>query len=600
MKRDTSLSVEKMHSSQKNADAFGDIIIVGLGPAGLVAALEACAANKKVIAFTDRDKYIRGQTVLLSKDTLDYLRQYSDKTNVEDQKFLQRCGARGTAQIKDIEKFLYSKLREDKNITIIPIKDVEIESVGNDIESSFVKLSDGRKFYASHIIAADGEKSKFCALMNQTIHSNIRYEDRSHHERHLYHAAVQLQRKYPECALLQASFDPDDEKTLEILEENLSKKLEGNHGLILNLQDKRLYYYNHHKTDISPFLGKSSQTNTMDALIHAIAKLKDEEIRTATLKERYLIDTITNAQPPKHASQDLKLPPTLSNLRSYLSLGWDRLFYPNGYILSNPNNTKFYFVGEIPSSLFEETDLDKKTEDLKNWACIAIQNELGYEPESLEIRKGRPDKDKLQASAFIVKRKFCQDPLTKLPGGFFAIVGDALSTPNYNLGSGLNDAIKGSSILIDAIKDDKKLDSDKYLKWIYTRDQELLPLTPTCDQTKNRTDTLLSAVIQLYVHLANKSSQNKPVVSFDKLCALKAGIKKAQDDQGSADMYEALSNIQDPIEKHEHKNKGLGHRVLRGVGSIFSTKVTKTQSEHLLNEVKKAMRGVFSYMPYGR
>ena len=188
-------------------DCAADVAVIGLGPGGLAAALRAAQQGKKVIAFTDRTQYIRGQRLKMSSETKDFLRSHVDKNDPEDVAFHEKYLILGTMsqnssfensiQTKDIERFLYRKLQKYKqNVSIVDMeKQNPITAVGNANSANYIEVKDGSKYYCRNILAADGARHSFANVMNTSLGADITYTQSSVQERHKYHAVVQLQLK---------------------------------------------------------------------------------------------------------------------------------------------------------------------------------------------------------------------------------------------------------------------------------------------------------------------------------------------------------------------------------------------------------------------
>lgn len=190
-----------MHNSEHSA---ADVAIVGLGPGGLASALLAAENGRSVVAFTDRDAYIRGQRVVLYPETIQFLKSYQDHTDLADSQFFDRLAEERTVQTKDIERYLYKKLMQYQDkVTIVQLdKKLEISSLGRGEkkQADFIQLSNGTKYYTKNIIAADGGKRSFSTLMNRDLSADLKYLPLARQEKHKYHAAVQLKLKDGESA----------------------------------------------------------------------------------------------------------------------------------------------------------------------------------------------------------------------------------------------------------------------------------------------------------------------------------------------------------------------------------------------------------------
>ncbi len=174
-----------------------DIAIVGLGPGGLACALDAAKQGKKVVALTNRSEYIRGPRVVITPETEDFLREYTDPNNTEDIRFWDRYLEDATVQIKDVERFLYRKLSAYPNVTIVDVQHNPIASVGRGKkgDADYIEFYDGTQYYTHHMVAADGVHHGFADIVSRSLGIQISYGQSPIQDRHRFHATVQLKLK---------------------------------------------------------------------------------------------------------------------------------------------------------------------------------------------------------------------------------------------------------------------------------------------------------------------------------------------------------------------------------------------------------------------
>lgn len=217
---------------QENTDNIQyDIVVGGLGPAGLDIALRAALAGKRVLALTDRDYYSREQVLRLDKDIAELLFGSSKK----DRKQLQRDGLitirkdKGmklgeyyiTIETGKLEEYLrdlhntqgaHKKLDltilqlpkasqgrnfefdgDQRGIHIPQIQDVVYSGGGrwqskDELENSLIQFK--------HFVAADGANHRIADQVNELLdsqqneRSKIEYEGRQIDQLHQYHSAV--------------------------------------------------------------------------------------------------------------------------------------------------------------------------------------------------------------------------------------------------------------------------------------------------------------------------------------------------------------------------------------------------------------------------
>lgn len=227
-------------------DSAADLAVVGLGPGGLAAALQAAKRGKKVVALTDRTDYIRGQRLKLSRDTVIFLMANSDKADPEDRLFWQKFKLEGDAQLKDIERFLYRKLLKEPNVQIVQLdkqtpKSIQSVGKGEEDSANFIQLQDGTKYYCRNILAADGAKHSFADMINTHLEAGISYRTSPLQERHHHHAVVQLQLKAGEIPGSPVKLDIV-EKMRSLGEQGWDKSYQPKHYIFPNASKTKFYF----------------------------------------------------------------------------------------------------------------------------------------------------------------------------------------------------------------------------------------------------------------------------------------------------------------------------------------------------------------------
>lgn len=571
-----------------------DLAVVGLGPGGLAAALAAARAGKKVVAFTDRKDYIRGQTIRLSDAVVEMLKEVREVGNEEDELFWKEKIRKESdcayyVQIKDLECYLRRKLELQSNVTIVNVKKGEIDGVERESSGVKINLSGGvRSFCARNVIAADGARHAFAELMNKGLGVDIKYEKTKEQARHPYHCAIQLCRKFKECFLLNSSVDPT---TLE--KAQLNKFFEDGDGCIL--YEDRLYFFDGKARTFKEILPPDEEkepyySGQYKALKEKIPSTKDVPLK-ANYKAKALLYQVKST-PPDDASKEW------SSMRKFLAklkLGWSGKFEPRAIMLPNATDSKFYFAGEIPKSIHDAPD-DKRNELLKKWACQFIYEKYGYTEEEFEYKERRSQqKAELQATVFKMDMERCEQPFIRLGNGAFAQIGDARRTPYYVLAHGANDSIAGGLEFVRCMGD-SNFDGERFSGVISAMDhlaqssisaidslvQPLMPLDLTDDQKKT-----LARVDKLIVHL-----EGRGIIDEGSLRALKwARNNVGKSDLGSEILLlkEAVNDIVPHIERHQHRNNGIAYVAWRAVVSFISGSSVKTKSASLLDEVRTSL-----------
>lgn len=138
-----------MIDDQPTSDNREDpIVVVGMGPGGLVAALESAKKGHKVVLIENREYFSRTQRVILDNRTIEYLKDLCKPEGKpptdEDKQFMANIRAAGrTVIVSELQRFLADKVRNFPNnlIEVKQDKDVSVDSF--DLERNEVVLSEG-------------------------------------------------------------------------------------------------------------------------------------------------------------------------------------------------------------------------------------------------------------------------------------------------------------------------------------------------------------------------------------------------------------------------------------------------------------------------
>lgn len=173
-----------------------DLTIVGLGPAGLSACIEAAKLGLHVRALTKKQDYARGQRFKLYPHTMTFLDSLEDSLDPKDARFFEKMVQDDSIQTKDLEKFLRRKLeRYSELVTIIELaEDNPITNIQHDSNDNitYLSLRDGARYAVTHLLGADGTKRTISRLVREGLGIPISYNDCITQDRYPYHAAVQL------------------------------------------------------------------------------------------------------------------------------------------------------------------------------------------------------------------------------------------------------------------------------------------------------------------------------------------------------------------------------------------------------------------------
>lgn len=171
-----------------------------------------------------------------------------------------------------------------------------------------------------------------------------------------------------------------------------------------------------------------------------------------------------------HGDENLKL----TSIRELRAHGWNKDVFPQFYMLPNKKKTKFYIAGEIPEKIVAEKSPEKQVELLEDWGRILLKTAYDFnDVEKMQLAfKSAPSltarqagKNRMTATAFDVSLDYVVVPAMQLgKGGHIALVGDARAKPNFHFGHGTIDAIRDALKVVELINDKNELNSDQYLK----------------------------------------------------------------------------------------------------------------------------------------
>lgn len=163
------------------------VVIIGMGPGGLSAAITAAQNGHQVVILENREHFSRVQRISADASTIAFLESLRDPTNEQDNKFfnhqLFKSGTEGTVQVKDLQAFLTRKLQENFKNKVEIRRGTGHKIIGIDPDKQVVRLQkpDGKidDVAFSHIIAADGARHGATEVLNNSTH-NTAYQIHHH------------------------------------------------------------------------------------------------------------------------------------------------------------------------------------------------------------------------------------------------------------------------------------------------------------------------------------------------------------------------------------------------------------------------------------
>jgi 2-polyprenyl-6-methoxyphenol hydroxylase-like FAD-dependent oxidoreductase len=422
------------------------IVIFGLGPAGLVAAIKALRQNQQIKIFTDRKpgQFIRPQRIRLDDNHAHYLltlaglngkeaktllytsSQALDAPNHElntilnklsdkDKQFIvELVKAERVVEIKKLERFLYNRLLKTiaaKKLSVSNIiygPGVSLTRVDTNTDQLFYQNAGSEKEEAitfSHIVAADGaHHSTANLLIKQNAIENLQYTKSENQGGYAYHGTV--------C--------------LEI------------NGGLATLQKR----------------------------------IREREMDTSLASKKYCADKFND----------------------YKALDWQENYLPWSYHFADSAKRKIFFAGEIPKSIHTMQNQEEKAQALVKWFSTKLKHEYNLKDEDIfykaytnkhteekmlnKYRRLVPKnarhseahqqalqavmikKQALRATSFEMDLHKTESP-SLLVGqkGRLILLGDAYFSPHYQTQRGANNAIASARAYGDAylIEKDKSI-----------------------------------------------------------------------------------------------------------------------------------------------
>jgi|GEM_PF-3783393 len=149
--------------------ALPQLTVIGLGPGGLSATIEAAKLGLRVVAFTKKQDYVRGQRFKLAPNTLGFLDSLENTSDPLDASFFDKMVEDNSIQVKDLEQFLRRKLEDFRDlVTIIELDDTNpITAIQHDSSqnANYLSLADGTRHYFTHLIGSEGAKRTVANLV---------------------------------------------------------------------------------------------------------------------------------------------------------------------------------------------------------------------------------------------------------------------------------------------------------------------------------------------------------------------------------------------------------------------------------------------------
>lgn len=448
------------------------VIIAGMGPGGLVAAIEALKKGYQILIIEKRDNFIREQEVFLDPGPTNYLKGFTSVDpkyfDVQDNKeFLDQFPNGNPDKIffqelyKSVDRpiplnmlqnYLLNKLDPDgskRKAGIIRLGEAH-EIIGFDLanKKNIAKIKSGNKVENvefDHFVAADGA----ARLMSQAI--NKAWE------------------------------------ALPLADRNARQ----NKPLIENKS----------QTENKAQTEKTSRTENKSQIeLKKLLEYKDLEIQYRTVPQATLFLRPSPEYDKKKFLRKLKEEDLeFSDISDFSKLGWDFPFIPKHYMVGNADRTKIYLAGEIPQKIFEMENIHEKRKEMEKWGKLLLKKfysipdadarfELDLLSEDTALNKKKND---LKATTFMLNLKYTETPLVELDNhSLFVCIGDAYMNANFYKGHGANDAMIDAYDFIAGLPeagDDFQFDGKKFLEGRVSRRESLIEFMQGGEEENRKT-----------------------------------------------------------------------------------------------------------------
>jgi len=466
------------------------IVIAGMGPAGLSAAIAAAKKNHPVIIVEPRDDFTRGQRVVINKDTFNFLKSLEDKKDPQDIKFFNEQISKTNVQVKDVQSYLTRKLEKYPNVTMHKGGGAKILDINPEAQTLILQKPDGKKQVTqfSHLVAADGAGSPHAGVVNlwnkrnKSSNRAIEYKKMKYQPSREGAGTVTLEshdkQKLPKVSL-QKNFTKQDLTEFK-------KQFDWNSSepprvyVFPNKKNTKFYVAGETPPSIEKISTKMSEINQKIANLDGLdPNFKDQKQR------------LENARTE------------LENEKRNQLTQWGQfiLKVKMGYDLDLLKLSEKKGISDEKKQNITESDLSDETK------------------KSLLERKNRTvtDKAKLNATAFSLTLSHAKKSVIELKKGSFCLLGDVAKNANFYLGHGLNDAIKDGLQFGACLDKHEKVFDFKSFKNYHKNQLNTMKL-------KMQLDKLLYPLASMAVNSINKAQKATTAINSDILMQRLSGF----------------------------------------------------------------------------
>lgn len=407
-----------------------DMVIVGMGPAGLAAALNAARSGKTVMLLekrAEKDVALRPQMIVLDTEVkLSLLKmiQENETLNVDDIKFLDTLSQSNEVKVGTVQKFLLNRI---KNIqpAVKMCYGTSLETVDmNQGQAQIKQGSTSTQVNFKCLVAADGVKSDTFELVKKELPSRTieKYTPfLMEKAKNTYHLGVYVK-------LSRADGKPITLPKNEFVSASMPEPGRKGHRLYFLRFNKRSHKRMNQMSTSMGFIGEipKSVYQEYNKFNDSITKLKK------TLDEHQQIIKQLESQ-NSTVDIDKKIAHSKKVCTVYNTHINNALQEQRKYALQYVQKVSAHYFGVKPEDLKLEVTTSKKS----------------------------PNKDKLKVLTFQGDSQQATKAALQVNSHGFYLIGDTYFTPNYPAGHGLNDALKisaafGQSLVLPTSANDKE------------------------------------------------------------------------------------------------------------------------------------------------
>lgn len=384
---------------------YYDVVISGMGPAGLTAAWSALRTGKKVLMISNRpNKFIRTQKIYLDMHSRQILLAMAENSIMtqEDLKFLNNICSHSVIGIKDIERYIFARLKQSKNIEFA--HEHELSEV--DLQTGKAKYVPCSKIQEDKSVAKDlktDEKSSAINIKPQEIEFTylVSADGGNHHALNLANNSVKnINQKAAKPLIEPITHKPIDSMKKANWHFSVYITIECKSGANLNVEQENF------------IVSFERRTGCVYAL--AYDRPSHRKSRQKTIKCN-VSGEIPLSVIPENISHLNNNPELKEKVWQYIQNTLQKHFQPN-------------------NSEDIQINLVKKS------------------------RKHGPEKDKIKFLTFKITAEKANKAYIKNQDKICLLVGDSYQSPNYQVGHGANTALRLSDFLVSVFSGKKSLE----------------------------------------------------------------------------------------------------------------------------------------------